>query len=281
VADDKKSLLAKLNDFGVALVGGATALGSTALTGDPLVGVVVGSAASTTAKTGASAVLERLRETTRAKTRDAAQALFVSLAAEIAALADEEERARVVAAYTDDPERDAMLLEGYRELLALADRSLWPGLALLTADYWAKRRPIDPLFRQVISLLHASTAGDVGAQRNLIEGAIERLEPSSTIELAPGAEPCELLVYRPNPEGKGYEQFPTRKRLEPHRRAVGLLKSAGFGHDPPTGRYGGGDNSVLIAFDGQDLKALQRLARVLSACGHECDENPPQTTNPG
>lgn len=83
-----------MSDFGAALLGGAAGLGSTVPTGDPIVELSSGQLRRRPPRPERMPCLTDWR---RRQECDAAQVLFHSMVAEVAAVANEEERARVVA----------------------------------------------------------------------------------------------------------------------------------------------------------------------------------------
>jgi hypothetical protein len=193
------------------------------------------------------------------------------MAEEALKIHDKEMRKLIILRWLEDHQREELLLEGFRDLVDSHDRAVWPGLAALTVEYYASRQPIDAFFRQAADLLKATTFEDVGALNSILHLA-QTYFPRGLLPLEIDGKNGTLRAFREiRDESKHYIEHyieaPFPPVVEPFHRALRLLKSNGFGHDCPTGRYdGGSDPSASVMFDLSHMPQIERLHRLVEIC---------------
>jgi hypothetical protein len=265
--DDGQKAFEGVRDLLSGMAGGFTALGLSAIGADPGAALVVGSSVGEMTKQGGDRFLTRLAQTQARRAEKAAEELFKAIAQDADAIQDVDMRKRRIVEWLQDQEREDVLLEGFRELVDSHDRAVWPALAVMTSEYYSSGRPVDSFFRRVAELLKAITRDDLLAFRNVFNLAITHFPEGGPLEMSKGVDGT-LRVCRQAP-GKGYEHFihaPFPPVVEPFERVLLLLKVNGFGQDPPTGRWTGGNPSAKIVFALTHVPDLQRLSKFVEFC---------------
>ncbi len=263
--EPETSLAVRLSSIGGSVVGALTPLAAALLAADPASAALAG----VLAQAGADAVLGSVGRAAKARAEAAGRELFIEIKARLDATNDAQQRRRIVEDYAADPKRDDVLMEGWKVLFSAPDPAMWPALRRLAIDYWADGRSPDAFFRDASALLVACVADDLEALGVVLGLAVTRWPAQvDSLELQIGTPPeaggePRLMAYAPA-KGKGYDHFGHVMAPPRLSRILALLKAHGFGHEQPTGRWGGGDPAFEIAFAAEQRQPLVRLQGYLA-----------------